>query len=323
MKKTIAILALLATVLPATAQQDTVEVKKERSLVLGVNAKEGGFARVEADDTTKKADPFVFETKRRKFTVLSERKPWDSVSDSVAAKQSDLRKERRRLFTYWSGLDLGVNTLLGEDMDADLTGDAEFMEINNARSRFLALNIMERKLEFGSHHAGLLTGLGLEFTSYHLRNNVLLQYNADSVYALEVERPEFRKNKLRQIGLRVPLMLEFNTKRAPIPTEADILAGRSKSFNRKGNVHIAMGVVGSWYFDTMYKQRYRGETGRIRTDKDTGDYHLLPYRAAAAVRIGYGSLNLFAEYALTPLFHEGKGPELIPFNLGLTIVGFN
>jgi hypothetical protein len=227
------------------------------------------------------------------------------------------------MFTYWRGLDLGVNTLLGPDDDADLSGDAEFMQINNARSRFFAINFYETKLEFGSHHAGLMSGLGLEFTSYHLQNNVLVRYDADSVYALEVERPEFRKNKMRQIGLRAPVMLEFNTKRARIPSAEEVRAGRGGGFSRRGNVHLAAGVVGSWYFDTMYKQKYRGETGRIKKDSDTGDYHLLPYRLAASVRFGYGALNLFAEYALTPLFREGKGPELTPFNVGLTIIGFN
>jgi len=328
MKTSIALLALITASFQGFAQNDTTSTGKEEkktTLSLGVNSKEGGYARVEtADDSTKtKKEPIVIETKRRKITILSEPKSWDSVQDSVDARRAEMRKERRQLFTYWSGLDLGVNTLLGEDNDADLSGDAQFMEIDNSRSRFFAINFWENKIEFGSHHAGLFTGLGVEFTSYHLRHNVLMQYNADSVYALQVEKPEFRKNKLRQIGLRVPLMLEFNTKGARIPTDEEFLAGKAAMPDRKGNVHIAFGVVGSWYFHTMYKQKYRDESGDIRKDRDSGDYHLLPYRAAASVRIGYGALNLFAEYGLTPLFAEGKGPELTPFNAGLTIIGFN
>ncbi len=326
MKKLLQALALLMTTMPAMSQTDTVNVSTEKktSLQLGVNSKEGGFAKVETEgDSTGTSDPIRIELKRKIITIHSEPKPWTSVKDSLADELKDLKKERRRKFTYWSGLDLGVNTLLGPDHDADLSGDAEFLEINNARSRFFAINFMERKLEFGTHHAGLMTGLGVEFTSYHFRNNVLLRYDADSVFALDVERPEFRKNKLRQIGLRLPLMLEFNTKRAPLPTEEELLAGKIRGYSRKGNVHLAAGVIGSWYFDTMYKQRYRGETGRMRTDKDTGDYHLLPYQLAASVRVGFGALNLFAEYSLTPLFREDRGPEVIPFNVGLTIIGFN
>jgi hypothetical protein len=72
----------------------------------------------------------------------------------------------------------------------------------------------------------------------------------------------------------------------------------------------------------MYKQKYRTD-GDNRKDRSKGDYQLLPYRAAASVRLGYGGLNLFAEYALTPFVLEGKGPELSPLNVGLTIIGFN
>jgi hypothetical protein len=328
MRTTFTITALLAIAFSASAQSDSTEVetekKKNTSISVGVSSKKGGYAKLETEgDTTKKPEPFKIETKRKIITITTEPKPFGSVQDSVEDRRAELRKERRKMFTYWSGLDLGVNTLLGEDGDADLSGDADFMEINNARSRFFAINFHEAKLEFGSHHAGLMTGLGLEFTSYHLKNNVLLQYNADSVYALQVEKPEFRKNKLRQIGLRLPLMLEFNTKRAPIPTEEQLRSGQSFEFDRKGNVHLAAGLVGSWYFNTMYKQKYRDEDGQMRKEKDNGDYLLMPYRVAASVRVGYGGWNFFAEYALTPFFKEDKGPELTAFNVGLTLVGFN
>ncbi len=267
-------------------------------------------------------DTIRITTGRKLITIITSPRKDEPTEIDVEQEMREDRTARRNLFTYWSGLDLGVNTLLGPDNDADLGGDAEFMEIDNSRSRFFSINFMEQKIEFGSHHVGLLTGLGWEFTSYHLKNNVLLAYNTDSIYGVEIDSPEFRKNKLRQMGLRVPLMLEFNTKRARLPSEEEILAKNAKGFDRKGNFHLAAGVVGSWYFDTMYKQKYRLD-GENRKDRDKGDYQLLPYRAAASVRVGYGALNLFAEYSLTPLFRDGKGPELTPFNIGLTLVGFN
>ena len=139
------------------------------------------------------------------------------------------------------------------------------MQIDNSKSRFFAINFMEQKIEFGSHHVGLLTGLGLEWCNYRLKNNDMLAYNADSVYGVPVESPEFRKNKLRQTGLRMPLMLEFNTKRAKMPTREEVLAASKDTtlvlkkgengpcdFNNRTNFHIAVGGVGSWYFESMY-----------------------------------------------------------------------
>lgn len=313
------------TTVPTPAEQGTDKEQEQRySISLGVNSKEGMMVQMDGpiDTTTNKQKPLVIETKRKKISIFSEPREWLSPSDSVADRLKQLRTERRNLFTYWSGLDLGVNTLLGPDGSADLDPDAEFLEVDNSRSRFFSINFMEQKFEFGSHHVGLMTGLGWEFTSYHLENNVFLAYDADSIYGVPVDSPEYSKNKLRQMGFRVPLMFEFNTKRAPLPTEAELLAGNVKDFDRKGNFHIAVGVVGSWYFDTMYKQKYRTD-GDNRKDRSKGDYQLLPYRAAASVRLGYGGLNLFAEYALTPFVREGKGPELSPLNVGLTIIGFN
>jgi hypothetical protein len=52
-------------------------------------------------------------------------------------------------------------------------------------------------------------------------------------------------------------------------------------------------------------------------------YNTLPYRLAARVQLGYGGLNLFAEYGLTQFFKDGRGPELVPVTAGITLVGFN
>ena len=310
------------TIIPSTPRT-VVGGPSDKALVLDWNKQEGVIVDiVNGEDTTRSKKPIIIEIGNKVFSIYTADR--DSTKEPIDVEQrlKEARTARRNMFTYWAGLDVGVNTLLGPDNDADLGAGAEFMTIDNARSRFLSINFMERKIPFGTHHVGLLTGLGLEFTNYHLKNNVLLAYNADSIYGVTLDSPELRKNKLRQVGLRVPLMLEFNTKRAPLPSTDEILAGKKESYSTKGNFHLAAGVVGSWYFDTMYKQKFMLD-GERRKESDKGDYLLLPYRAAASVRVGYGSFNLFAEYALTPLFREGKGPELTPFNVGITLIGFN
>lgn len=333
MKAPAFILASLLS-LGAIAQNDTASVREaERStrLELGVSSKNGGYAKVTSDTAKKDTSAFTITTKRKRITITTEPRLWESETDSIEDVIKEKRTNRRNLFTYWSGIDVGVNTLVGSDGDPDLDAEADFMQIDNSRSRFVSINFMEQKIEFGTHRVGLLTGLGWEFVNYRLKNNVNLAYDADSVFGVEMETPDLRKNKLRQMGLRVPLMLEFNTKRAPLPTADDVRAMRADSTgavakrfkqSRKHNFHLAMGVVGSWYFDTMYKQKWE-EDGEVRKARDKGDYLLLPYRAAASVRIGYGAWNIFAEYSLTPLFKDGKGPELTPVTVGLTLIGFN
>lgn len=311
--------------LPAIAQNDTIptlENDDQHALTISTS----GIAITETGDSAAINDGYDtlrLELKRKIVTILTEpRQDTISTEEQVGEKLKELRRERRNTFTYWSGLDLGLNNWVNADGSFELDSAESFMELETGGSRFVAINFMEQKIEFGSHHAGLLTGLGLEWCNYLLANNVALGYDNDSTYAVEVNEPHYKKNKLRQTGLRMPLMLEFNTKRAPLPAREEVLAGTGVSYDRKHNVHVAMGVIGSWYFDTMYKQKY-SQDGETVKQRSGGSYNLLPYRLAASVRIGYGGLNLFAEYALTPLFEAGTAPELTPVNVGLTLVGFN
>ena len=138
-----------------------------------------------------------------------------------------------------------------------------------------------------------------------------------------MDSPTLHKNKLRQIDLCDPLMLEFNTKQAALPTNAAELATKPNwSFSRKHNFHFATGVVGSWFFDTMYLQKYN-EGGESKKYRMKASYNLLPYRVAARAQIGYGPLNLFAEYGLTPMFEQGTASDLRALTVGITLVGFN
>jgi hypothetical protein len=325
--------AALCVPLVATAQTDTTETAPGMPMLnVGVSASNGAFVDVVSADTTNEKKSFTIDTRYKRITITTTPKPWVSEKDSVTRILKDLRTRRRNVFTYWSGVDVGLNMLLGSNGSTNLPKNDEYMELDQINSRFVSINFMEQKIEFGSHHFGLLTGLGWEFTNYRLKGNDLLQFSSDSIHAVPVETPQFRKNKLRQSGFRVPLMLEFNSKRANMPTEAEVMAATrdtiggkkpsSFSVNNSKNFHMALGVVGTWYYDSMYKQKYRLD-GTTQKDIDKGEHYLLPYRLAAAARIGYGSFNVFAEYSLTPLFEKNLAPELTPLTIGLTIVGFN
>lgn len=309
-------------------QTDTTEVQEglgKGSLELGIKSGKGVYAEVNGptDSTgTSEPDTIKITTKNKLIRIIMENRDFDSSRVDVEAKLRDARRERRNVFTYWSGVELGLNNWMTPAGSFKLPKEDEWMELETGRSRFFAINFMEQKIEFGSHHAGLITGLGLEYTSYHLANNVLLVADGDSTYGVSEGIPEYSKNKIRQTGLRVPLMFEFNTKNAPLPTEEMIRSGKSMSYNRKGNFHMAVGVVGSWYFDTMYKQKYRANGEDVK-DRTKSSLNLLPYRVAGRVQLGYGGLNLFAEYSLTELFENNKGPELVPVNVGITLIGFN
>lgn len=307
------------------ATDTTAKRDHPHELFLGVGPK-GLEARVDRTDTTKRpedGDTLKIFSKHKIIRIITTQRTDVPSADSLEERLDDARRERRNMFTYWAGVDLGLNTFVTKSGNLGEGKDSGPLKLNNGNSRFLAINFMEEKVEFGSHHAGFYTGLGLEFVNYRLQEDAMLQYNKDSTYSVPADGIDISKNKLREMGLRVPLMFEFNTKAAPLPDTPEAWkAYGKKGYDRKGNFHIAAGVIGSWYFDRMYKVRY-SENGEHHQLREKADYNLLPYRLAATVRFGIGGLNLFAEYALTPLFERGTAAEVMPLNVGLTIAAFN
>jgi len=327
--KPILFLPLFLLPLIGMAQQDSLLVdsaksRTQRHALMIANSGEGMKVTLERTDTSSvDGDTIRITSKRKLIRIITTPRPGFDTTKTFESKLADLKRERRNLFCYWAGTEIGINSFLTTDGRIGDGPESGPLQLNNAKSRFLAINFLERKFEFGTNHIGLFTGMGIEFLNYRLSENNTLQFNGDSTYAVAMDSPVLRKNKLRQIGLRVPLMLEFNTNGAKLPLNAGALEAKPGwTFNRKHNVHLAAGVVGSWYFDTMYKQKY-AEGGHNVKQRSKDDFNLLNYRLAARGQIGFGSLNLFAEYALTPMFEEGTAPTLNALNVGITLVGFN
>jgi hypothetical protein len=61
---------------------------------------------------------------------------------------------------------------------------------------------------------------------------------------------------------------------------------------------------------------------KIQKLKSPGDYAMDDFRFAATARVGYGWVNLFANYDLNPLFEDGRGPELYPYSVGVKLISF-
>ena len=325
------LISLLLLPFLGMAQQDSITtdtasaVPARHTLELRAGSK-GVHMKVERADTNyaKEGDTIHINTAHKLIRIITTKRTDRDSTAEFAIRLKELRNERRRLFTYWAGLDLGINTFVTADGRIGDGPESGPIALNNANSRFFAINFFEQKWEFGSNHFGLFTGLGIEWDGYRLSENTTMQFNNDSTWAVPMDQPQLRKNKLRQTGLRVPLMFEYNSKRATAPTTQEEVAALDKSggYSRKGNFHLAAGLVGSWYYDTMYKQKYYNDGEQIKY-RMKASYNLLPYRVVARAQIGYASLNLFAEYGLTPMFEDGTTDKLNALNIGITLIGFN
>ncbi|MGB0423490.1 MAG: outer membrane beta-barrel protein, partial [Flavobacteriales bacterium] len=160
-------------------------------------------------------------------------------------------------------------------------------------------------------YVGITTGLGITYNSYGLDDNVRVISNSDSTYGFMADRnlpdslggfTSFTKNKLRTTYVRVPLLLEFNT-----------------SLDPKRTVHVAAGVTGGVRIGSINKIKYE-EDGKNVKQRTKDDFNFSPFTLDASVRIGYKNFTLFANYGLTPLFEDGKGAEVYPLTVGLTLI---
>jgi len=187
-----------------------------------------------------------------------------------------------------------------------LSPDNAYMDLNTGRSWNFNLNFLEYGLGFGTDKIGLVTGLGLEWNNYHFdhNNNIIendegriVEYIPDIV----VEGGNLDKSKLQTTYLTMPLLMEFQ-----------IPAGKKRVF-------INGGVIGGVKLTSKTKMVYR-ESGDKQKDKVKDDFNLSSVRYGFTVRAGYRALKLHATYYPTSLFEEGKGPELYPFSVGLTVL---
>lgn len=222
-----------------------------------------------------------------------------ACDDSTAVKKCTFDQSDE--FKFWQGIDIGVNGYFNSSNTIQTPAGYNFLELDYARSRSIGLNLAQYNLHIYKNYVNVVTGIGFEWNSYALRNNVSLVQDAPNVVGIE-EPYNFSKNKLKTTWVNVPLMLEFNTSK-----------DEEKSF------HVGVGATfGYNIFRNRLKQEFAVDGDeQKRVTKD--DFNVNPFRYGATARVGYGNYTLFANYGLSTLFKEGRGPKVYPFSAGVSL----
>jgi len=255
----------------------------------------------ECSDCDEKDDTTFLSFGKMKVIIYEDK---DAVEFSVDEKGDTTiligknDKKKKKFESTWEGLSIGANGALTYDNKTTLPEEMRFIEIDYARSISAAFNFADLEIGFGPHF-GIATGLGIQWNRYGLKNNYTLSFNEDSIYGIATPDYKYNKNVLKSTYITMPLLIEFHSS-----------TKRSKSFN------IAIGVIGGYKLGSRLKQDYDFE-GRNFEFKTKGHYHFNPFQAYATARIGFGDVSLFANYGLTRIFEEGRGPQLYPFQFGL------
>lgn len=228
----------------------------------------------------------------------------ESSKDSAKTK---LQKRKKGIKTgYWSGFEMGFTSLLDANMNNKPVKGYEYLETNPGKSIAVQLNLFEKTIPICKNYVQLVTGLGIEWNNFRFTHSTVLQPGKETVmgYVDTSTTRAYALSKLVTNYVNVPLLLEFNTSRNP-----------------RRNVHIAGGLVVGYLYRDHTKRTYF-ENGEKIKEKSFDNFNLSPFRYSLSARIGYGNLNVFANYGLNGLFRDGHGPELHPFTVGITLVGF-
>jgi len=229
---------------------------------------------------------------------------------------------------HWAGIDFGWNGYVNTDHDMTFPSSQKFLDLNTSRSMTVDLNPFELNLNIAKNHFGLTSGLGLTFNNYYFSNSTLLIHDSSALVGYNLvdqngNKADMRVNKLSVIWLTVPVMFEYQT----------------NSAMRWNSFHISLGVVGGVRICSYTKQQFYSRNTTYYLQDDNGkdiasvyaddrftlthnQYHLNPFKLDATVRIGWSFLNFFANYTVTPMFQKNQGPELYPWAIGITLIGW-
>lgn len=249
----------------------------------------GDVYTIEPDSTY--SDTTKIELKNAYITIVSKVNN-DDNDDSDGDNKYGL--------TWWNGIDLGVNGILGEEHDFQL-GDASFLEPKYGKSRYISFNFAQAKVRIVKDYVGLTTGMSFQIYNYKYGGGTEFTFTEDSLFASPSGDKNISKNKIRVSYFAVPLMLEFNT-----------------SLDPDKAVHISAGVVGKVKIENMYKQKFSLD-GEDRKASVKGDMGFNTWQVDAMVRIGYRRLTLFTQVGMLPLFDNHNTPDVYTFSSGLFI----
>jgi len=253
------------------------------------------------NDTTPKNDTSRFSIGNTKVLIISPKEDKDSLSENDTSKHS---KRHNEFEIYWSGFGLGINGYLNANNKTNVPTGYDFLELKYP-SYSWTLNLLETNIPLWKKHINIITGFGFEFNSYRFKNNYKLLPDSNFISGRYDSTVTFKRNKLEISYFNVPLLLQFDTK--PFG-------------ENKRTLHFSAGVVGGIRLASSTFQKYDIKKAKYEnTTKD--DFNLNPFRYSAMARIGYGNLDLWASYSLSTLFKKNEGPQLYPFNVGITLIG--
>jgi len=221
----------------------------------------------------------------------------------IGGKDSTRHEKKSHTKPVWGGFEMGINSYMNSNGNFDLPHGYEFLELRAEKSISVGLNLIQKNYELGHSNIWFFTGLGITWNNYRFASNVTL--NSTSTISATVDTTsniDYVKSKLVVSYLTAPLMFEVFTSR-----------DRTKAF------HFGAGALVGLRIMSHTKQKYEIDGDSFKT-KVFNDFGLNPFRLGVRAAVGFTNFNIYADYYFSTLFKNGRGPDLFPVNIGISLI---
>jgi hypothetical protein len=170
------------------------------------------------------------------------------------------------------------------------------IEVKDFRSRGFSFLLMNEKI-FGKGNVAI--GFGLGFSSQNVHSNVSPTYSPDGSHTyLSPLIAGYDLNKLSCNFVDAALELRLRTN----------LNEKEKRFK------VSLGMKAGYLVQSHTK--FEDGNGKIKTYSIK---NLNKFQFGPTARIAYGNWGLNGYYSLVNLFEDGKGPEMVPVSMGISL----
>ena len=216
---------------------------------------------------------------------------------SVYSSQTNTRKPivKRKFNGHWGGMELGFNNFHSIDYSLYSNPNNNFMDLYNAKSIEVNINPLEYTITLVNKKLGLVSGLGFTSNNYRFDNDLTIKKDETGIIQ-PIPLDNLQKSKLVTTYINVPLLLEVH-------------------FGKR--FFVSGGFIGGLNMGSRTKVKIDDHKSKERKS-----FNINPYRGSIAFKAGFKNVYLYSNYSLTPLFKDGKGPELFPYSIGIGFLNF-
>lgn len=302
MKKILLLMVCILFVLCNQAQDSTKVKVLDKNIVTvtendsGTQVKIGNREGIEVI-TNEEGDTVRIRVGKRIIKIMEGE---DGTEIRSSREPRDENRRRSHDLGHWGGIELGINTFYTTDYSLYEGMDyGEFMDLNHVKSLSCNINFAEFAFKNDRKTIALVTGLGLSMMNFRLDQPVTITKDPETSLLIPISlEGEVKKSKLFLSYFTIPVILEFVT---PLRLKSSPLT-------------IGAGVIGGLNIGSHTKIKYHSSK-----EKERRNFNINPLKYELTGRLGMGDFAIFANYGMSPLFKENKGPEIYPLTIGMML----